>query len=192
MYGTLAEEKGVSLLRAKLDNVTLHGDANLLASALVNPIDNAVKFAASRVVVDVTGRTVPHLLPSRDDGAGLPPAEYEHLGKHFYRSDPSKAMAWVDQRQEHRRPACRHRLVFPMPRPGRVTVSPPGPKVKALRLAQHGARLRRDDRLKPAGHHALPQRIRSTRSWTMRAAGRRRLPTCPTPARIPSGAAPTC
>ncbi|KDD59614.1 GHKL domain protein [Bordetella bronchiseptica OSU553] len=89
MYGTLAEEKGVSLLRAKLDDVTLHGDANLLASALANLIDNAVKFAASRVVVDVTrqGRTA--LVTITDDGAGLPPAEYEHLGKHFYRSDPS-------------------------------------------------------------------------------------------------------
>ncbi|CCN21165.1 sensor kinase protein [Bordetella bronchiseptica 1289] len=89
MYGTLAEEKGVSLLRAKLDNVTLHGDANLLASALANLIDNAVKFAVSQVVVDVTRQNRTALVTITDDGAGLPPAEYEHLGKHFYRSDPS-------------------------------------------------------------------------------------------------------
>ncbi|KDD16577.1 sensor histidine kinase [Bordetella bronchiseptica] len=89
MYGTLAEEKGVSLLRAKLDDVTLHGDANLLASALANLIDNAVKFAASRVVVDVTRQDRTALVTITDDGAGLPPAEYEHLGKHFYRADPS-------------------------------------------------------------------------------------------------------
>ncbi|MGZ9892537.1 ATP-binding protein [Bordetella bronchiseptica] len=89
MYETLAEEKGVSLLRTKLDNVTLHGDANLLASALANLIDNAVKFAASRVVVDVARRGHTALVTITDDGAGLDPAEYEHLGKHFYRSDPS-------------------------------------------------------------------------------------------------------
>ncbi len=89
MYETLAEEKGVSLHRTKLDNVTLHGDVNLLASALTNLIDNAVKFAANRVVVGVTKQERTALITIRDDGTGLPPTEYEHLGKHFYRSDPS-------------------------------------------------------------------------------------------------------
>jgi signal transduction histidine kinase len=89
MYETLAEEKGVSLHRAKLENVTLHGDVNLLASALANLVDNAVKFAASRVVVSIARQERAALITIRDDGAGLPPAEYEHLGKHFYRSDPS-------------------------------------------------------------------------------------------------------
>lgn len=89
MYETLAEEKGVSLHRTKRDNVTLHGDVNLLASALANLIDNAVKFAASRVVVGIARHGHTALITIADDGTGLPLAEHEHLGKHFYRLDPS-------------------------------------------------------------------------------------------------------
>ena len=141
MYGTLAEEKGVSLLRAKLDNVTLHGDANLLASALANLIDNAVKFAASRVVVDVTRQNRTALVTITDDGAGPHPpsmsiwASILSLGSILGRPWPG-----LDQRQEHRRPACRHAWFFRCPtRAAGNRVAAAGPKVKALRLAQHGS-----------------------------------------------------
>lgn len=89
MYETLAEEKGVSLGCSRLDSVTLRGDVNLLASALANLIDNAVKFASSQVVVNVTRQDRTALISIADDGIGVHPAQYEHLGKHFYRSDPS-------------------------------------------------------------------------------------------------------
>jgi len=91
MYETLAEEKSVSLYCTKLDNFTIQGDVNLLASALANLIDNAVKFATSRVVLDVAKQGRTGLVTIEDDGPGLPTTEYEHLGKHFYRSDPSSA-----------------------------------------------------------------------------------------------------
>jgi signal transduction histidine kinase len=89
MHEALAEDKGISLHRANLDSVTLYGDVNLLASALANLLDNAVKYATSRVVVEVVKQGRTGLITIEDDGPGLPATEYEHLGKHFYRSDPS-------------------------------------------------------------------------------------------------------
>ena len=89
VHEALAEEKGVALHRTNLDNVTLSGDVNLLASALANLLDNAIKYATSQVVVNVAKQGNTGLVTIEDDGPGLPPTEYEHLGKHFYRSDPS-------------------------------------------------------------------------------------------------------
>ena len=89
MHEALAEEKGISLYRANLDSVTLHGDVNLLASALANLLDNAVKYGTHQVVVKVVKQGRTGLITIEDDGPGLPASEYEHLGKHFYRSDPS-------------------------------------------------------------------------------------------------------
>ncbi|RYG21473.1 MAG: HAMP domain-containing histidine kinase, partial [Burkholderiales bacterium] len=89
MYETLAEDKGVALTHAKLDTVMLHGDVNLLASAFANLVDNAVKYAKSQVVIHVARDERTARFTIEDDGPGLPVTEYEHLGKHFYRSDPS-------------------------------------------------------------------------------------------------------
>ena len=91
MYGTLAEEKGVSVCHANLESVTLHGDVNLLASALANLLDNAVKYAASRVSVGILTQGPAARITIEDDGPGIPEADFEHLGKHFYRSDPSSS-----------------------------------------------------------------------------------------------------
>ena len=90
LHEALAEEQGISLsCRANLDKVTLYGDVNLLASALANLLDNAVKYAARQVVVDVVRQDHSGRITIEDDGPGLPASEYEHLGKHFYRTDPS-------------------------------------------------------------------------------------------------------
>lgn len=90
MYETLAEDRGVSLRCARIERMTLQGDVNLLASAFANLVDNAVKFAASRVVVEVTRQDRMACIAITDDGPGVPCAEYEHLGKHFYRADPAQ------------------------------------------------------------------------------------------------------
>lgn len=91
MYETLAEEKGVSLHRETLERVTLYGDVNLLASALANLLDNAVKYANRRVSVSVVAQGSTGRVTIEDDGPGVLESEYEHLGKHFYRSDPASS-----------------------------------------------------------------------------------------------------
>lgn len=89
MYETLAEDKGISIHRLGVAPVTVTGDANLLASALANLLDNAVKYGVSKVTIEVRAEAGMGSITIADDGPGLPAAEYEHLGKHFYRSDPS-------------------------------------------------------------------------------------------------------
>lgn len=89
-YEVFAEEKGIVLTHEIQDTFTTHGDANLLASALANLVDNAVKFARTKVEVEVKRTSeVRGCVIVQDDGPGLPSAEYEHLGKHFYRLDPA-------------------------------------------------------------------------------------------------------
>jgi len=90
MYDTLAEEKGISLARCNRERIVLHGDVNLLASALANLLDNAVKYGKSKVLIDVAIHGNAGRITIEDDGPGLAASEYEHLGKHFYRTDPSK------------------------------------------------------------------------------------------------------
>jgi len=89
MYEPLAEDKGIVLARARCDAVMVAGDASLLASALANVLDNAVKHATGQVVVQVFAQGGRGCVVIADDGPGLPAHEYEHLGKHFYRVDAS-------------------------------------------------------------------------------------------------------
>ena len=67
--------------------VEVLGDAGQLRGAVLNLIDNAVKFSGERVDVDVgvTRAGDRALLQVRDHGAGLPPAEVERIFKRFYR-----------------------------------------------------------------------------------------------------------
>ncbi|HRK85102.1 MAG TPA: HAMP domain-containing sensor histidine kinase [Alcaligenes faecalis] len=86
LYQFIAEEKGVRLHKKRIDAVTLNGDSNLLASALANIVDNAIKYARKNVNVGIE-RKIGHLvvISVEDDGPGLPESEYENVGKYFYR-----------------------------------------------------------------------------------------------------------
>ncbi len=89
MYSALAEERGVALVFRERGPVSIHGDADLLASACANLLDNALKYACTAVHVDVmmhsSGQACVTL---RDDGAGLAQHERERIGEYFYRLNP--------------------------------------------------------------------------------------------------------
>lgn len=86
LYSFFAEEKGVTLQKKKIDRVIINGDSNLLASALANLVDNAVKYAHSHASVEIKKRFDNKIaIIVEDDGPGLPESEYENLGKYFYR-----------------------------------------------------------------------------------------------------------
>lgn len=89
MYETFAEDKGLNLTLHAKDQVTIQGDPNLLASAFANLVDNAVKYARTKVDVEVTAQAGGRACVAVwDDGPGLPSSEYSQLGRHFYRLDP--------------------------------------------------------------------------------------------------------
>jgi signal transduction histidine kinase len=94
LYDATAEAEGITLMREiKGQPVTL-GDKNLLASALANLADNALKYAGSGATVRVRAaqdRDTVSLIV-QDDGPGIPQAERSHVVERFYRLDQSRSL----------------------------------------------------------------------------------------------------
>src|SRR5262249_35608952 len=94
LYDAEAEERGIILL-AELDEsaATLGGGA-LLASAVANLLDNAIKYAGTGATVRVlTVRASDSAsIIVEDDGPGVPPAERTLVVERFYRIDPSRSI----------------------------------------------------------------------------------------------------
>ncbi len=90
LYDAVLEEKNlvIDVELRRVPNVS--GDADLLASAIVNLIDNAIKHACHRVFVSVLQQDAMSLRVSiADDGPGVPEEQREQLGQHFMRLDES-------------------------------------------------------------------------------------------------------
>ncbi len=90
LYGALAEELQIRLELAPPPPVPIQGDAQLLANACANLVDNALKYAQSQVVVRVQADAQSACLSVEDDGPGLPPDSLERLGERFYRPNLSR------------------------------------------------------------------------------------------------------
>ncbi|GAA1963025.1 HAMP domain-containing sensor histidine kinase [Catenulispora subtropica] len=67
-----------------------HGDAAALERAIVNLLDNAVKFSPPGSEVDV--RLAEGELTVRDRGPGVPPEELPHVFERFWRSPSARAL----------------------------------------------------------------------------------------------------
>jgi len=67
------------------------GSAALLARAVRNLADNAVRHAREKVVIRVFEREERVIVQVEDDGAGIPPAEREHVFGRFVRLDEARA-----------------------------------------------------------------------------------------------------
>jgi len=92
LYGPIAEDKGVTLWAEAPDGATVQGDRDLLFEAVVNLVDNAVKFTPEGGRVEVIllckeGETVIQVI---DTGPGIPEIEREAVTQRFYRSDKSR------------------------------------------------------------------------------------------------------
>ena len=96
-YRPLAELKGISLRFQSRSNISTSGDALLLAQAVGNLIDNALKYTQNSVKVQVQ---VLHdsdriLITVSDDGAGIADEEKPRVIERFYRSDTSRGIDGV-------------------------------------------------------------------------------------------------
>ncbi len=90
LFAPLLEEKKVGLSVDAASGITVEGDPHLLAQALTNLLDNAIKFAphGGKIVVSLTKRDDGNIeLAVRDNGPGIPAHERERVTKQFQRGE---------------------------------------------------------------------------------------------------------
>ncbi|MGB3291010.1 MAG: ATP-binding protein [Burkholderiaceae bacterium] len=97
LYEPLADESGIQLALsgppAGDDTGTrVLADADLLAGALTNLVDNALKYAGkgARVTITASRRGDKAILTVRDDGPGVGASDLALLGTRFYRAAPDR------------------------------------------------------------------------------------------------------
>lgn len=90
--GVLAEERGQSL-SVDGEPTAIDGDRLSLRQALVNLVDNAIKYSpeGARVTVRVRGNAEFATLAVDDEGPGIAPEHAEKIFERFYRVDRSRA-----------------------------------------------------------------------------------------------------
>ena len=95
LYEPLAEEQGIRLVARIEPGVTVRGNRELLAQALSNLIDNAVKYADGgedpEIAVTLTGSRGEVRLAVTDTGPGVPADRREDVVKRFVRLDESRS-----------------------------------------------------------------------------------------------------
>ncbi|MFZ9487227.1 MAG: sensor histidine kinase [Alphaproteobacteria bacterium] len=91
LYQPLAEQRGLAL-EAGLAPATCTGDRTLVAQALANLVDNAIKHArpGGHVRVRSATREGNVELVVEDDGPGIPEGERDKVVRRFYRLEPSR------------------------------------------------------------------------------------------------------
>jgi two-component system phosphate regulon sensor histidine kinase PhoR len=88
----LAEERSIQLRLAGDADALVEADAARLHRALLNLLDNAIRFSPDRGTVDVDISTSRGwcLVAVRDHGEGLSSQDQAHLFERFYRGDPAR------------------------------------------------------------------------------------------------------
>ena len=86
LMAPLAAERGITLV-PELDAVTATVDPAAIQQALVNLIENAIKFSpdGKRITVILTENQSGWSLSVRDQGPGIPPSERERVFERFHR-----------------------------------------------------------------------------------------------------------
>lgn len=89
----LAEQRGVHLQMQQPGEITVQADASRLHRALLNLIDNALRYSPDGGALEVTlsSRGGWCQLSVRDHGPGLSRDDLEHMFERFYRGDPARA-----------------------------------------------------------------------------------------------------
>jgi len=88
----LAHGRGVSIVSTELTPLTVVGDASALRRALLNLVDNALKYtlAGGKVEVSLTRADGRAAIAVRDTGPGIAPADAERVFQPFVRLDAAR------------------------------------------------------------------------------------------------------
>jgi len=89
----MASWKKIQLRFRVDDDIFVAGDSGWLECAVLNLLDNAIKFTPEGGAVDVTvtKRDRSACLDFRDNGIGIPPDALPHIFERFYRAEPSRS-----------------------------------------------------------------------------------------------------
>jgi signal transduction histidine kinase len=90
LYGPLAEEKGLTFTSACPPRLVLNGNRHLLAQALANLLDNAIKYTPAGGRVTLSGQPGP-VITVADTGPGIPEAERGRVLERFVRLDGDRS-----------------------------------------------------------------------------------------------------
>lgn len=91
-YEPLAEEKGQWMISDIEENISYIGDFHLIAQAVANLLDNAIKYTPSHGSITVSLKSHEHdvVLTVRDSGPGISPEFYEKVTERFFRIEHSR------------------------------------------------------------------------------------------------------
>ncbi len=97
LYEPVSEESGVALSASVQGPTVIAGNRELIAQALANIVDNAVKYSAGagpapRVSLSLERRGAETVLSVRDNGPGIPEADRERATERFVRLEQSRSM----------------------------------------------------------------------------------------------------
>jgi signal transduction histidine kinase len=98
LYGPVAEEAGMVLDTEIAPGVRLHANRELIGQALVNLVENALKYIgdlppetrAGRIVVGVRRQQRQVLIEVSDNGPGIPAEQRQHVLERFVRLEKSR------------------------------------------------------------------------------------------------------
>jgi signal transduction histidine kinase len=92
LYEPIAENKGITLRIELAHAPTVDGDRDLLMEAIVNLVDNAVKFTpeGGHVEIALLRGNAEDIIRVKDTGSGISESERDIVLKRFYRSDKVK------------------------------------------------------------------------------------------------------
>lgn len=86
IYAPVADDRGICLIVAAHDGAEMHGDRDLLAEALANLVDNALKFTQRGGTVTLCSMPGAQSgFEVRDDGPGIPASELSRVVERFGR-----------------------------------------------------------------------------------------------------------
>jgi signal transduction histidine kinase len=94
LYGPLAEEKGLSFVTHLQEGLTTKGDPNLVAQALANVVDNAIKYTPEgSVTVALTTQDDRPVFVVADTGPGVPDEYKGKVLERLFRMEQSRTSA---------------------------------------------------------------------------------------------------
>jgi signal transduction histidine kinase len=89
MYQPIAEDKGIALLIQSPPELSVRGDRDLLIEAVVNLVDNAIKFTpvGGQVEIELFRGNGENVVRVKDTGLGISEHESDAVLRRFHRSD---------------------------------------------------------------------------------------------------------